>query len=313
MVNFRFHLVSLTAVFLALAVGIGLGATVVDQATVDVLQRRLDGVSERVDRTDGENQRLRDDVGRWSKFGEEAGNESVEGRLTDIPVVVVGVRGTDPGPVEALQASLVAAGARYQATLWFTSKLRLDKPEDVNDLAQIVGATTRDPDAVRQATVARVASVLGDASSPLLLRALRDGAFLDVEAGEAFRGADAALESLSPTTRFVVVSSAEAVVANAQLAIPFAAQLADAARGRVLAAEPGREPGGRDQPGQRAVFVGPLRENASVSSVMSTVDNLEDFRGRFATVYALRDLARGKVGQFGVGPGATSLVPETAS
>lgn len=310
MVNFRFHLVSLTAVFLALAVGIGLGATVVDQATVDVLQRRLDGVSERVDRTDDENQRLRDDLGRWSRFAEEASNESVEGRLTDVPVVAVAVQGTERAPVEALQASLVAAGARYQGTLWLTSKLRLDKPEDIADLAQIVGATTRAPDPVRQAAVARVTSSLGSANAPLLLRALRAAAFLDVEAP-----ADdvVALEGLLPTTRFVVVSSSEAEVPNEQLAIPFAAQLADAARSRVLAAEPGRDPQGKDQPGQRAIFVGPLRQNASVSALLSTVDNLEDYRGRFASVYALRDLARGKVGQFGVGPGATSLVPETAS
>ncbi len=312
MVNFRFHLVSLTAVFLALAVGIGLGATVVDQATVDVLQRRLDGVSERVDRTDRENQRLGDDLGRWSKFAEEASNESVEGRLADVPVVVVGVQGTERAPVEALQASLVAAGARYQATLWFTSKLRLEKPEDINDLARILGATARAPDPLRQAAVARLASALAgaDADAPLLLRALRDAAFVDVEApGDD----DVALDGLSSGTRFVVVSGAEAEVPNEQLAVPFAAQLADAARGRVLAAEPGREPQGSDQPGQRAVFVGPLRDNASVSSLLTTVDNLEDFRGRFAVVYALRDLARGKVGQYGVGPRATSLVPETAS
>ncbi len=310
MVNFRFHLVSITAVFLALAVGIGLGATVVDQATVDVLQRRLDGVSQRVDRTDGENRRLGDDLGRWSRFADEAGNESVEGRLAEVPVIVVGVQGTERGPVEALQASLVAAGARYQATLWLTSKLRLDKPEDVTALAQIVGSTARAPDPVRQAAVAQLASSLAAGNAADLLRAMRDAAFVDVEAPASD---DAALDGLLPATRFAVVSSAEAEVANDQLAVPFAAQLAGAARGRVVAAEPGRDPQGRDQPGQRAVFVGPLRENGSVAGLLSTVDTLEDFRGRFATIYALRDLGRGKVGHFGVGPRATSLVPQTAS
>jgi len=310
MVNFRFHLVSITAVFLALAVGIGLGATVVDQATVDVLQRRLDGVSERVDRTDAENQRLQNELGRWSKFAEEASNESVEGRLADVPVMVVAVQGTARAPVEALQASLVAAGARYQGALWLTSKLRLDKPEDVAELAQIVGATTQDGDQVRQAAVARLTSGLAGANAPVLLRALRDAAFLDVEAPV---DDGTALDGLSATTRFVVISGSEVEVPNEQLAGPFAAQLADAARSRVLAAESGREPQGKDQAGQRAVFVGPLRQNASVATLLSTVDNLEDFRGRFASVYALRDLSRGKVGHFGVGPGATSLVPETAS
>ncbi len=310
MVNFRFLLVSLTAVFLALAVGIGLGATVVDQATVDVLQARLDGVSDRVDRTDGENRRLRDDLGRWSKFAEEASNEAVEGRLADVPVVAVAVQGTERAPVEALEASLIAAGARYLGTLWFTSKLRLEKPEDVAALAEIVGATNRAPDPVRHAAVAQVVSSLADGSGQALLRSLRDAAFLDVEAPV---GDDVALAGITTEARFVVISSGEAEVPNQQLAVPLAAQLAAAARGRVLAAEPGRDPQGREQPGQRAVFVGPLRDNATVTGLLSTVDNLEDFRGRFAAVYALRELARGQAGHFGVGPRVTSLVPETAS
>ncbi len=311
MVNFRFYLVSITAVFLALAVGIGLGATVVDQATVEALQRRLDGVSNRVDRTDRENERLQRELARWSQFSEEASNETVEGRLTNVPVVVVAVQGTPRPPVEALQASLVAAGARYQGTVWLTSKLRLDKVEDMLSLASIVGATFRAPEPVRQKALSRMAASLSGGEAPGVLTALRDAAFVDVEAPA---GDDSVLAAgASASTHFIVVSSAEAEVPNDQLALPLVEQLAGAARGRVLAAEPGRDPQGRDQPAQRAVFVGPIRENPALAALVSTVDNLEDFRGRFATVYALRELIKGKVGHFGVGPRVTGLVPETAS
>lgn len=310
MVNFRFHLVSLTAVFLALAVGIGLGATVVDQATVEALQRRLDGVSKRVDRTDAENQRLQRELGRWTQFSEEASNETVEGRLVNIPVLVVGVQGTDRSSVEALQTSLIASGARFQGTVWLTSKLRLDKAEDTVALADILGASFRAPEPVRQAAVARVAASLSGAVAPAVLGTLRQAAFLDVEVPAGDAGAGPPL--IAADTRFVVVSSADAEVPNEQMALPLANQLARAARGRVLAAEPGRDPQGRD-PGQRAVFVGPIREDAELSGLLSTVDNLEDFRGRFAAVYALRELVKGKVGHFGVGPRVTGLVPETAS
>jgi len=310
MVNFRFHLVSLTAVFLALAVGIGLGATVVDQATVDVLQTRLNGVSGRVDKTDAENQRLREDLGRWAKFADEAGDESVEGRLANVSVVAVSVQGAERSPVDAVQASLTAAGARSLGTLWLSSKLRLEKPEDAVTLAEIVGATNRAPDAVRQAAVTRLASGLASGTGLVLLRALRDAAFLDVDAPV---GDDIALAGITSETRFVVISSGQAEVPNQQLALPLVSQLAAAARGRVLAAEPGRDPQGRDQPGQRAVFVGPLRDDASVAGLLSTVDNLEDFRGRFAVVYGLRDLGRGKAGHFGVGPKVTGLAPQSAS
>ena len=40
MINFRFHIVSLTAVFLALGIGLMLGTTFLDTATVDSLRER---------------------------------------------------------------------------------------------------------------------------------------------------------------------------------------------------------------------------------------------------------------------------------
>jgi len=44
MINFRFHLVSLIAVFLALGLGILVGSTVVDQVVVDRLDREIQSV-----------------------------------------------------------------------------------------------------------------------------------------------------------------------------------------------------------------------------------------------------------------------------
>ena len=311
MVNFRFHLVSLTAVFLAVAIGIAVGATVVDQATVDALKSRLDGVSERVDRTDSENAVLRRELGGWTKFAEEADNEAVDGRLVDVPVLVLAVRGVERGVVERLDRSLVAADARTQGTLWFTSKLRLDKPDDVEALATILGSPSRSPEVLRRTALTRLVATLAGREPSGLLAPLRATAFVELEA-PAGRSTDLAGVPAAGT-RFVVVSGADAEVPNEQLAVPLAAQLARVARGRVVAAEPGREAQGRDQPAQRAVFVGPLRQDAAASALLSTVDNLEDFRGRFATVYALRELGRGKAGHYGVGPRVTGLVPETAS
>ena len=42
MINFRFHVVSLIAIFLALALGVVIGAGVIDRGVVDTLDNRLD-------------------------------------------------------------------------------------------------------------------------------------------------------------------------------------------------------------------------------------------------------------------------------
>ncbi|MDP9388691.1 MAG: copper transporter, partial [Actinomycetota bacterium] len=147
MINFRFHLVSLTAVFLALGIGIAVGATVVDQATVEFLDRQLNGVERRLDTTDAENAQLRAELDRWRSFAEQARDEAVAGRLEGVPVLVLGVRGVDERPVDELLDLLGASRATLQGTVWFTSKMLLAKPEDVAALADVVGVASRTPDA----------------------------------------------------------------------------------------------------------------------------------------------------------------------
>ena len=54
-INFRFHLVSLVAVFLAIGVGVAMGASFLDRATVDTLRSRVDDLSEGYQRRGREN------------------------------------------------------------------------------------------------------------------------------------------------------------------------------------------------------------------------------------------------------------------
>ncbi|MGH9180186.1 MAG: copper transporter, partial [Acidimicrobiales bacterium] len=179
MVNFRFHLISLTAVFLALAIGVAVGATVVDRATVDALQDQLDRVERGVAKTSAENARLGAEVGRWDSFAEQSRDLSVGGRLADVPVLLVGVAGIDREPVEELQQVLAASGALVQGTVWLTSRFGLERPEDVAALAALDGTEVGIADLVRGAVLARLAGELAaDVPSPLLA-ALRDAAFVE--------------------------------------------------------------------------------------------------------------------------------------
>lgn len=309
MINFRFHLVSLTGIFLALGIGIAVGATVVDRATVDALQSRLDGVERRVNATDRENERLQGELRRWAVFAEQGGAPAVAGRLDGVPVLVLGVRGVDRAPVDELRQKLAVADAQLGGTAWFTSKFRLEKPEDIAQLAEIVGVPPRGALSVRRNAVALLAAALASEEPSGLLLALRDAAFVDFEdpaGGPVDLGAAPVAGS-----RFVVVSGPGAEVPDADLAIPLVEQLGRAARARVLAAEAGTGPATVTAATRPAVFVGPIRADEGLAGLISTVDNLEDFKGRFAAVYALRDLGSGKVGHFGIRPGATALVPES--
>jgi hypothetical protein len=96
-VSFRFHIVSIVAVFLALALGIAMGVTVIDKATVDLLQRRLDGVHDEVNAANQRSDGLQRDLGRASQYEGSVEPILIDGKLSGVPVTVIAVRGIDQG------------------------------------------------------------------------------------------------------------------------------------------------------------------------------------------------------------------------
>jgi hypothetical protein len=341
-INFRFHLVSLTAVFLALAVGILLGASVVNGGLVDGLRGQLGSVKDDVGRVDQQNELLRRDLRDWESFATKAAPGILAGRLQGVPVLLIGVRGIETDRIEELRSDLVNADASLQGTVWLTSKMQLDRQDDARLLTEAFDLGTTDAELVRSAVLARLANELvtggsSAAPSPTLplptgtatsvvgattttarvapkggvLSTLSSGGFVEIDSPEVGRF-DADLP-LPPGTRFVVASGEGADVPDQLGATALVRALAEASgtSTRVVAVEPGRPAQGRD-PEVRAKFIGPLRsEDKELDARVSTVNNVEDFRGRVATVLALVDLGVGRVGHYGIGQGADRLVPES--
>ncbi|HVF32670.1 MAG TPA: copper transporter [Acidimicrobiales bacterium] len=315
MVNFRFHLVSLTAVFLALAAGITIGAGVVDRATVDQIQRQLSDVAQRREETNAENDQLREELGRWTRFSEEAGDQLVAGQLTDVPVVVLASNGIDRALVDAVEGSLGAAGAQLDGTLWLTTRWVLDDDEERRALAGALDvAPTTEADDLRSAGIAGLTTAWAVGDGGPLVPGLLDAGFLEYETSSQVPVP--LVELPRPDTLFVVISGDPAEVAPADLTVPLASRLA-LSQVQLVAVQPQRPPvpepaEGADEE-EPATFVAQLRDDAVVASRISTVDNVDDYRGRVALVLALRDLRIGTTGHYGVGPDARLVAePPTA-
>lgn len=313
MINLRYHIVSLVAVFLALTLGIIMGSTVIDRAIVDGLRDRVDSVSRRADRTDGENRTLQSRVEVLNGFAEQARDHLVLNRLRGVPVLVVTVQGVDRKPVEGLQAALAAAQAVPAGTLLLTNKLRLDNEVDVRALSAAVGSAAPTADGIRRQTLTRLAGALdGSNGEANLIPTLAAAGFVGYEPpGAASTTTTLGLSSFPVAgLRFVVVSGAGAQADDERVARPFTEALVGQAVqqglavSRVVAAE-----SGQDTPGGRARFVGPLRSDGSLSPKLATVDELESPMGQAAAVLALAGLGDGRVGHYGVGPGAQRLLP----
>lgn len=304
MIHFRYHLVSLTAIFLALGLGIAMGATVVDRALVDGLEDQLNRVGSRADAVAERNDRLRDELDVWSTFAEHAGDQLVAGRLSEVPVVMVSFAGVDPDALSALETSLRTAGAAIPARIVLTPRFELGDSESAAELAALVDAGTTEPTSVQAEAARRLAEAWAGRARPDLMADLVATDFLEVtlepEAGEV-----PSIAELAP--RFLVASSDESEVPNEALAVPLVTAMSELSL-PVVAADT-TAPSESPLSGEEAPFVAPLRDADQVRGRISTVDGAAAFRGRIAVVLSLALLGEDRVGQFGTGPGAERLLP----
>ena len=337
MINFRYHVVSLIAVFLALAIGVIMGSAVIDRAIVDRLEDQQRSLENDIDEVQTENGALRQELGDLQETSEqlavEGGQRLLAGTLTDVPVLVVAVRGSESDAFDAMQSMLATSGADRRGTLWLTDRFVLDDDDEVRDLAAALGAgegttaeglrtlaLTRLSTTLRRAagpsvapiddpsvatTSTTTAPVDGAAPDLSVVVALRDAGFLDYQPVE---GQPDDVVPVTGGTRLVVVSGPAADVPASDLAVPLVEQLlverSSLPTVALLAAEERAQP---DAPG--ASFVELVRAQDDLSGRLSTVDNLGDFAGRLAVVLAIGDLGEGRVGNYGRFAGAQRLLP----
>lgn len=166
MINLRYHIVSITAVFLALGIGLTLGSTFLDRVTVDTLKNQLDSVQARVDDAEAVNADLSRQLSAATDhdrdLAAQLGERLVEGHLTDMPVLVVATQETDAELVERASSALAGAGADLLGSWWLTD--RWDMGDDaLEQLRDRLGLTTRDADRVRRIASIRLADILKEA------------------------------------------------------------------------------------------------------------------------------------------------------
>jgi len=159
MINFRFHLVSLIAVFLALGVGILVGSTVVDQQIVNHLDNEIRRVGKENSARESESKTLSQQNSQLQQYIAASSAFVGDGRLDGFSVAIVAEHGVDRGVVKQTEEALRAANAEVPAELWLTDAWQLDSDTKVQDLESALGlsgSTTTVRDAALQLLVRRL-------------------------------------------------------------------------------------------------------------------------------------------------------------
>jgi hypothetical protein len=304
MVTFRFYLVSLVAVFLALAMGVVVGSTLIDRAIVDRLDRSVDSVSHRLDRQQDENAELRKELQELRDYADGTAPAVVDGVLDGGAVAVVAERGVEPDVVESAVSLLQQADGTAPGVLWLEPAWSLAEEGDRLRLAEALDVPVTGPGRLRDRAWGRLVTALqGGSVQGDPLQELADAGFVtyqdvgDVETGiTALAGAG---------EQVVLVSGSESQL-GPELTVAFGRGLVQAGV-PALVAEAWRE---QEESPPRGTVTGLVRNDDDLADAVSTVDDLDLVQGRVATSLALDDLRNGVRGHYGYGPDADRPLPE---
>jgi hypothetical protein len=300
-ISFRYHLVSIVAFFLALALGVLVGTTVVRPGLIEELDRRTEAASKSADELRRQVSDLRAEVQLRDRFAQAVEPWLVEGRLTGREVVMVTLEGVDASDVDTVRRAIQSAGALVVTEMVITARMGLSDEESRTDLAAAIGMpASTEPEALSESAAQELGTRLAagpDSIEPDLLDLLATGGFVDVQGGLAFDGIGGADQPV------VLLAGGPGIPVVDPVVLATVAESLAQAFHPVVAAETLET----EYP-----FVALVRQNGGIDGQVVTVDNADQISGRVAVVLGLQDLllSPGGGGDYGVKEGASSLLPQ---
>jgi hypothetical protein len=320
MIDFRYHLVSIVAVFLALTVGIVVGTTTLNGGIVETLRVSNDKVIRDKRALEDEVKELRTAVSRRDQFATAVGGQVVAGQLADRRVLLVATPDASAEVVDGIAQTITAAGGTPAGVLRLRNDL-LDpaKNQVVDDVVANVapaGITLPDGTPTDRAAVELAAALLqlpglpglsADAAAKVL------GGFTGAElvSFEPGPGADPAV-AVTPASLVILVTggsdgqSLDDIGRQRQRAVLTLARAMDLRSSGVVAAGP-------ESAADAGGLLAAMRDDGSLSDRVSSVDTADTPYGQLTVVLALREQAGGRSGRYGQGPGSQAAAPGATS
>jgi hypothetical protein len=305
-IDFRYHIVSIVAIFFALGAGVVLGAGPLKGTGSEIVQSQADK-----DRAALEDARAdliqakaldkyRDDYVAKVAMG------LTDGKLTGKKIAVVTMPSADNDMTNSIQDALEVAGGQVTTRVSLDAKLfdpgqRQLVESLVNEL--VTADITFDPDSN---TYQRAGMLLARG-----IAAREEGKPVDTEATRILSGVTGSkLVSLKPTPKdrasLVVVVAAKPPTpapdnSSYNDAVDFAEGLDQGSGGAVVAGVP--------ESAQNGGMLKSLRGDSAATKILSTVDVANIPSGQMTVVFALVEQASGKAGQYGAVDAKNGVAP----
>ncbi|MGH3327345.1 MAG: copper transporter [Streptomycetales bacterium] len=323
MIDFRYHIVSLVAVFLALTVGIVLGGSLFNQPLIDQLGQERAQLTEQRDGLRVRIGDLRRDSAYHEAFVAGLVPTLVEAKLEGQTAVLVALPRAGEELTEAIRETLQEAGADISGSIALTGGYLDDSKAGLLDglVARLVPAGLTLPEGTPQqraatelahAVTTKQAKDVGSATPErgAILAGLEEAGFVHVE-GEPAGGATLAVVVAPPGPPHADRpdeggvsgdSGADSAAARYNDAlVTLVGALDDTSRGAVLAGPEGAAVEGG--------VIWAARVDPDVGGHTSTVDVAQRASGRVAVVHALAAEVQGRSGHYGLTERAERPLP----
>ena len=312
MIDFRYLVVTIISIFLALTVGIMLGAGFVGDPLARDLEDRIKTVQNEVNQQREQIDQLRAQNRTLTEWTQAVEPWAVEGRLDGENVVLFTVDGADGGVIDGTLTALEGAGANVVTQINLTPKLALESQPEADQLATIVESVGAEPSDVRM----DAAAALGEGAASLAL----DGDGTIEEGGGSAQVAYSELLRLLEEEDFVSVarnsdegdvvpSGSSFVIAGGNATTqPFEVPAFVSRLGSELTAGE-TDVVVTESSSSQWDMVQAVREDDEINETVSTVDTGENALGHVALVLVLDASPDTPAGHFGTDDGS-SLLPE---
>ena len=309
MISLRSHVISLAAVFLALAIGVALGSGLLSNTLLTGLKDDKTHMQNQINGLTDEKNALNQKLSAAGEFDSQMAPRILRDALKGKSVILFRTPDATDDDVEAVSRLAGSAGATVTGTIALTQEF-----VDANSsekLLSVVNSPIVPPGRQLSTTLVDQGSQAGDLLGIAMLTG-RDPAAPAVDDGQR----DAVLTALRDTgfisygTQGIGAAELAVVVTGGGLAddagnrgatvARFAAGLAPHGSGTLVAGREG------SATGTGAIAV--IRSDAGLANTVATVDDVDAQSGRITSVLALQEmLSGGRPGQFGIGRGASAI------
>jgi Copper transport outer membrane protein, MctB len=309
-IDFRYHLVSLIAVFLAVALGIVIGTTALNNPISADIEARVDQLEQDKRQLEDRTQELTTEIESADAFEQAVAPALVDGTLEGRSVVVLATSDeVAPELLEQVGGLLTEAGASVTGVVRLLPEY--SDPATAAGLRDYVtspgtppGVVLPETDDAGQLVGALLAQALMIPTEPGATAADPDDVSSVLAGLSALDVVTLESSSVEPADYAVVLTGggfdSDAEERNGTL-IELVTALDSAGSGAVVA--------GTSASARENGLVGAIRADPELAAAVSTVDNVDRAAGRISTVLALGQEAEGTSGMYGNGEDTQPVPP----